>query len=352
MSRGPSAGGRIYLVAFIAALVLGPASNPAPAQTAGSASLTPLKFRQSFIPSEQYIPEQVAIDKKMYEAQGLGVEMLRSTGGGNAATLVAAGNDQVGVAGASDVLIARGKGLDIVAIGINSPADATAVISLRSNPIRSIAELRGKRIGVIAGSTAFALLQPLLKSNSLGDQDVKIVVIGAGDLVSSVLGQRVDAIAAFETTNVPAIRAAGSDPVSLRFADLGLRVPGNVYMANGEFARTHPDAVARFMLGTIRGWEEVYKDGGREGLSLLVKAYPELAEQKAFLAQRWEFRVQNNYNPYSSGKPFTIDDFKFDPRAIETLNSALVSAGSVQPGLDLGTAFSNKFVEGAQRLLK
>src|SRR6266571_3314582 len=99
----------------------------------------------------------------MYEAQGLRVEMLRSTGGGNAATLVAAGNDQVGVAGAADVLIARGKGLDI---------------------------------------TAFALLRALLASNNLSENDVKIVLIGAGDLVSSVMGQRVDAIAAFETTNV------------------------------------------------------------------------------------------------------------------------------------------------------
>jgi len=78
------------LLAFIGALLLMPCPTPAQA-----ANLTPLKFRQSFIPSEQYIPEQIAIDKKMYEAQGLSVEMLRSTGGGNAATLVAAGNDQV-----------------------------------------------------------------------------------------------------------------------------------------------------------------------------------------------------------------------------------------------------------------
>jgi NitT/TauT family transport system substrate-binding protein len=317
-----------------------------------SANLTPLKFRQSFIPSEQYIPEQIAIDKKLYEAQGLSVEMLRSTGGGNAATLVAAGNDQVGVAGASDVLIARGKGLDIVAIAINMPQDATAIISLRSSPIRSIAELRGKRIGAIAGSTAFALLRALLASNNLGENDVKIVLIGAGDLVSAVMAQRIDAIAAFETTNVPAIRAAGADPVSLRLADLGLRVPGNVYIANGEFARTHPDAVTRFMVGTIRGWEEASKDEGKEGLSLVIKAYPELSEQRAMLAQRWEFRAQNNYNPYGSGRPLTIDAFKFELHSIETLNSALVGAGSVPPGIELRTVFRNEFVDGAQKLMK
>jgi NitT/TauT family transport system substrate-binding protein len=331
------------------ALLLGGFCTPVLAQSPGTP--TAVKFRQSFIPSEQYIPEQVAIDKKYYEARGLRVEMLRSTGGANAASLVAAG-DHFGVSGAADVIIARGKGLDIVAIGLNTPRDPTAIVSLASNPIRTPAEIRGKRIGVIAGSTAFALLQALLKSQNIAERDVKLVLIGPGDLVSSVMGQRVDAISAFETTNVPAIRAAGGEPASLRFADHGLRVPGNVYIANGEFARANPDVVSRFMAATIRGWQDVQKDGVKEGLSLLVKAYPELAPQQAFLAQRWEFREQHDYNPYSKGKALTVDALKFDPRTLETLNATLVGAGMVKEGLDLQKAFSNEFVEGAQRLMK
>ena len=339
----------IPLFAILYAFAFGLACSPSLLQ---AADLIPIKFRQSFIPSEQYIPEQIAIDKKFYEAQGLSVEMLRSTGGANATTLVAAGNDQIGIAGASDVLIAQGKGLDVIGIAINTPQDPTAFISLRANPIRSIAELRGKRVGAIAGSTAFALLRALLASNKLNENDIKIVLIGAGDLVSAIMGQRVDAIAAFETTNVPAIRAAGGDPVSFRFADAGLRVPGNVYMANGEFARTHHDVISRFIVGTVHGWEEAAKDDGKEGLSLVIKAYPELAGQRAMLGQRWEFRTANNYNPYASARPVTIDQFKFDRRSTETLNSALIGAGSIAAGIDLQKVFSNEFVDSAQKLMK
>jgi NitT/TauT family transport system substrate-binding protein len=312
-----------------------------------------VKFRQSFIPSEQYIPEQVAIDKKYYESRGLKVEMLRSnTGGANAASLVAAGSDQFGVAGAADVIIARNKGLDLVAIGLNSPKDPTAITSLASNPIRTPADIRGKRIGTIAGSTAFALLQALLKSHNIAENEIKLVLIGPGDLLSSVMSQRVDAICAFETTNVPAILAAGGNPVSLRFADYGLRVPGNVYIANGEFARANPDAVARFMAATIRGWQDVQKDGAKEGLAMVVKAYPEIASQQAFLARRWEFREENDYNPYSKGKPLAPEAFRFDSTTLQTLNSALVGAGLVKEGLDLQKAFTNEFVDAAQRLMR
>jgi NitT/TauT family transport system substrate-binding protein len=208
----------------------------------------------------------------------------------------------VGVAGAADVLIACGKGLDLVAIGIDMPSDPTAIVSLSANPIRSIADLRGKRIGVVPGSTSLALLQALLKSNHLGEQDVKLVLIGAGDLISGLMTKRLDAIAAFETTNVPAIRAAGAEPVSLRFADVGMRVPGNVYIANGEYSRKNPDIVTRFMAGTIRGWEDVYRNGSSEGLAILVKAYPELATQSAFLTtiRHMSAEIGSQWMPLSS----------------------------------------------------
>jgi ABC-type nitrate/sulfonate/bicarbonate transport system substrate-binding protein len=315
----------------VGALLLGLAVDPIHAQSAGPATLTPLKFRQSFIPTESYIPDEVALYKKLNEAQGLAVEMLRSTGGGNAASLVGAGNDQVGVVGAADVLIARSKGLDLIGIGINIPIDPTAVISLSTNPIRSITDLRGKRIGVVPGSTALALMLALLKSNNLSEQDVKLVLIGAGDLISGLMTKRLDAIAAFQTTNVPSIRAAGSDPVSLRFADIDLRVPGNVYIANGEYARNNPDT---------------------KGLAILIKAYPELVAQSSILSARWHYREENNYTPYTREKPFSINDFKLEFSTIEALNAALVAAGSIQPGIDLNATFTNAFVDRAQNLLK
>ena len=140
--------------------------------------------------------------------------------------------------------------------------------------------------------------------------------------------------------------------MSLRLSDHGLLVPGNVYIANGEFARANPNVVARFMAATIQGWQYVQNDGAKEGLALVIKAYPELASQQAFLAQRWEFREQNDYNPYSKGRPLVIDAFRFDPSTLEILNSALVSAGLVKPGLDLQKAFTNEYVDAAQTLMK
>jgi NitT/TauT family transport system substrate-binding protein len=336
----------------VGALLLGLAVDPIHAQSVGPATLTPLKFRQSFIPTESYILDEVALYKKLNEAQGLAVEMLRSTGGGNAASLVGAGDDQVGVVGAADVLIARSEGLDLIGIGINIPIDPTAVISLNTNPIRSITDLRGKRIGVVPGSTALALILALLKSNNLSEQDVKLVLIGAGDLVPGLMTKRLDAIAAFQTTNVPSIRAAGSDPVSLRFAHIDLRVPANVYIANAEYARNNPDTVARFMASTIRGWEDVYRNGSKEGLAILIKAYPELAAQRSILSARWDYREENNYARYTRGKPFSINDFKLEFSTIEALNAALVAAGSIQPGIDLKATFTNAFVDRAQNLLK
>ena len=66
-------------------------------------------------------------------------------------------------------------------------------------------------------------------------------------------------------------------------------------------------------------------EGSNEGLAILVKAYPELASRSAFLGVRWEYREVNNYTPYTRGKPFSMDAFKFDPSTIEALNAAFES---------------------------
>ena len=307
-------GGRPSALPLIVVLLLGLACRPGPRASDGIREPDAYQVPASHLsPLSPTYPKRLRWKRRCTRRQGLSV-VLRSTGGGNAASLVAAGNDQVGMSPEPPMCSSRGA-KSLTSLRSASICPRTRPLSLvlapiRSKPQRVARQANWRHLGQIY---SFALLQALLKANNLGEQDVKIVLMGAGDLVSSVMGQQVDAIAAFETTNVPAIRAAGGDTVSLRFADLGLRVPGNVYIANGEFARTNPDLVARFLAGTIRGWEDVQKDGGKEGLSLLVKAYPELAEQQSLLAQRWEFREQNNYDPYGAGRP--TDDRRIQVRS-------------------------------------
>jgi hypothetical protein len=47
-----------------------------------------------------------------------------------------------------------------------------------------------------------------------------------------------------------------------------------------------------------------------------------------------------------------MDAFKFNPGSIESLNAALVGAGSVQSGINLGGTFTNVFIDRAEQLLK
>jgi ABC-type nitrate/sulfonate/bicarbonate transport system substrate-binding protein len=76
MGRGSIVRGSMFVMAVAGSLLLGFAFHPIHARSTDPATLTPLRFRQSFIPTESYIPDEVALYKKFYEAQGLAVEML------------------------------------------------------------------------------------------------------------------------------------------------------------------------------------------------------------------------------------------------------------------------------------
>ncbi len=316
----------------------------------GAPSRIRIRFRQSFLPSEQYIPEVLALNRGYFAQQELDVEILRGSGGASTASLVAAGNDDMGIAGAADVLIARSKDLDVIGVGVNIPQDPTALISLSASPIRSISDIRGKRVGIIAGSTSFALLQALLKEHKIDAQrEVNAVVLGGGDLVPALLAGRVDAIAAFETTNVPALQAAGGSPVSLRFADLRLRVPGNVYIVNAKFAQANAGAVARFLLATARGYEAMQREGFDVGIVELVKFYPELERQRQLLSTRLRFELAAGYLLFSPSGGVTLDSFKFDWEGLRRLKEALVAVGVTQPQVDIRAAFTDDYVDAAKR---
>jgi ABC-type nitrate/sulfonate/bicarbonate transport system substrate-binding protein len=338
----------------IAALLFVPMTLACTGSDSGSSQsdgTTNIAFRQSFTPSEQYLPEVVAIEDGFFEELDLDVTIQTGSGGALSAALVAGGTNPLGIAGASDVLTSIDQGVDITAIAVSIPRDPTALISLRSNPINTVQDISGKRIGIIPGSTSFALLRAALRNNGIDvDTDVTIVILGFGDLVTSLVEGRVDAIAAFETTNVPAIEAVGEEPISLQLSELGVGVPGNVYVVNRDFARENPDAVARFLYGVFQGYQRIQETELNTSMDALIERFPELAEQEDLLSTRWEFELDNGYLPHRRDQAVTFDDFVLDSQDVETLNEALLSTELIISPVDFDSMYDDRYLEMARDL--
>ena len=100
---------------------------------------------------------------------------------------------EIGVSQQPQVVLAREKGMRVVAVGSLLPRPTAAMIWLRKSRIRSLADLRGKAIGVSGIPFQRLPLELLLSRAGVTPREVRIVNLRY-DLVPALTSGRADAI--------------------------------------------------------------------------------------------------------------------------------------------------------------
>src|SRR5437867_1928962 len=133
-----------------------------------------------------------------WKSEGLDLEVTTLEGSTAGVQQLAAGNIQFATVGPETALISREKGVKIKAFYAISRVTIFRVVVPQGSPIQSVADLRGKTIGVSAlTSGAVPVARALLASGGLDpDKDVKWIAVGTGAPAAVALnGKSVDAMA-------------------------------------------------------------------------------------------------------------------------------------------------------------
>ena len=97
----------------------------------------------------------IAKARGFYEQRGLDVEIVEGNGATTAAQLIGAGTYSIGSASGEATAIARSRGIPVKSLAVFYPDVPTVIYSRADTPIRTPADLIGKRIGIINGSITF-----------------------------------------------------------------------------------------------------------------------------------------------------------------------------------------------------
>lgn len=133
------------------------------------------------------------------------------------------------------------RGSELVYVGYEAPSPAgEAVIVAKNSAIRTVAELKGRRIAVARGSNAHYLLTRALLAAGLADGQVEQVDLTPADARAAFQTGAVDAWAIWDFHLAAAEHALGA-----RILVDGRNLVNNseIYSARGEFARRHPDLI-------------------------------------------------------------------------------------------------------------
>ncbi|KVW71907.1 sulfonate ABC transporter substrate-binding protein [Burkholderia ubonensis] len=132
--------------------------------------------------------------EKRLASHGVAVEWLEFPAGPQLLEGLNAGAIDVGTVGETPPIFAQAAGVDFVYIGSEPPAPrGEAIVVPSDSPIRSVAQLRGKKVALNKGSNVHYLLVKALEHAGLAYADIQPVYLTPADARAAFVQRNVDA---------------------------------------------------------------------------------------------------------------------------------------------------------------
>ena len=186
--------------------------------------------------------------EKRLAPQGVAVKWVEFPAGPQLLEGLNVGSIDVGFVGEAPPIFAQAAGARFVYVG-NDPAAplAEALVVPRDSTLRTVADLKGKRIALNKGSNVHYLLVKLLEKNNLKYGDVTPVFLAPADARAAFEKGAVDAWAIWD----PFLAAVEKQIGARQLADGSGVVNGfNYYLAQTDFARANPQLIRELFANT------------------------------------------------------------------------------------------------------
>ena len=140
-----------------------------------------------------HAPLIVAQENGYFKSTGLEVKMIAPADPNDPPKLVAAGKVDLAVSYQPQLHVQVSEGLPLARIGTLVSTPLNSLVVLEGGPIKSIKDLKGKKIGFSVGGFEDALLAAMLSKHNLSIKDVELINVNFS-LSPSIVAGKVDAV--------------------------------------------------------------------------------------------------------------------------------------------------------------
>lgn len=258
-----------------------PGANAAmsPAKTAvtldqASQETTPISFRLKWLIYSAFGPHFVALEKGFYRDEKLNVTIQPGGPGMDPIKLVVTGAEDVGLASYDQILIAREKGIPVIAIGEDTVKSGVGFISAKNSGIAKPQDFVGKKVGIMPGTDKGTVYEALMAVCKIDRK--KIIEIPVAFDIAVLLNGTIQVFPSF-IVNQPIIAEEKGFPVNIIDPwDYGVRPGGNVYFTSEETLKNKRAALKRFLRAELRGIIESQRLTDEEVVDMVMKHNPAL----------------------------------------------------------------------------
>ena len=246
----------------------------------GASAQTKVDFQLNWVAGGANAGFASAKNQGFYKDAGLDVNVIQGNGSANTAQLVASGKSQIAYADAVAVsqLIAKGAPMKVLATVYQS--NPNSVLALKKSGIKTMADLKGKKVGVPSGSSQTTMMPLLLRANNLKESDMNMLNMPPTAMVPSLLQGQVDAILGSMDAYQIQLEAQGAELVTFPFASHGVPTVSTSIFANNDYIKQNGDVVRKLIAASLKGWSFAI-DNPAQAVKDLKAVFPEVNEKLA-----------------------------------------------------------------------
>jgi sulfonate transport system substrate-binding protein len=215
------------------------------------------------------IARQQATLETHFASQGIGVKWLEFSSGPPMLEAMNAGSIDYGAVGDAPPIFAQSAGAAIVYAAGQPITNGQGILIQGNSAIRTIADLKGKRIGFTKGSSAHNIVVQTLEKAGLGYADITPVYLTPPDAGPAFANGSIDAWAIWD----PYFAIGETKQNGRILVDAAEITKANsFYIANRDFAKNHGRILQEIIdvTASTAKWAEAHRDDVAKSLSAVT----------------------------------------------------------------------------------
>lgn len=230
------------------------------------------------------IPYVVALRKGYFKDEGLDVALNVGAGASATVTRLASGNFDMGTGDMNSLaeFAANNGQIPCKAVALMYESTPAAVFSLKKSGITKPADLKGRKLAAPVNDGARRIFPLFAAANGLDPaKDVEWLSVDPALRETMLARGSVEAITGYMASGWVSLQRQGVAPQDIavmKYADYGVKLPGNAIFATPDFIRNQPRAVTGVVRAVLRGLKDATHD--RAGAVAILKEHENLVDPK------------------------------------------------------------------------
>ncbi len=264
----------------------------------GNGKLETTDIKVSIMKTTDLACFHLAMQEGFFKDEGLNVTFVDAKSGGESTQKLIGGEVDIAYSSYTPFFLAESKGAAQNLGGIKLVADAssagpgsTLVVALPDSSVKSIKDMKGKKVAVTAtGTISDLLVMSTLKTNNMpyGKNDIHWVPTPFPATAQALKSKAVDAAFVTEPFITDAERNAGAVPVFDTAVGPTADMPTAGYASTGNFVEKNPNTIAAFQRAMQRGTDLALSD--RSLVEPLLMKFSGVDEETAKMATLLTFQ--------------------------------------------------------------